>query len=102
MYRRMAGSLAGRKRPLVDLGEPDGFGDADALLPSSKRDRLPAVNPLTQRPWTRSFFEIREQRAKLPVCSYLPELRKALREHQTVVVEGETGSGKTTQVRVVC
>lgn len=34
----------------------------------------------------------------LPVYQFIDALNKAVREHQVVVVEGETGSGKTTQI----
>ena len=34
----------------------------------------------------------------LPVCAHRREIAAALREHQVVVVVGETGSGKTTQL----
>lgn len=38
----------------------------------------------------------------LPVVEALPELEAALTEHQVVVVAGETGSGKTTQLPKLC
>lgn len=34
----------------------------------------------------------------LPIESKLADIRRALDEHQVVIVEGETGSGKTTQI----
>lgn len=37
-------------------------------------------------------------RKKLPVYQFLDELLDRVKRHQTVVVEGETGSGKTTQI----
>ena len=39
-----------------------------------------------------------EQRAALPVAAVRDDLLQAVREHQVVVVVGETGSGKTTQM----
>ena len=41
---------------------------------------------------------MREQREYLPVFSVRAELMQVIREHQVVVVVGETGSGKTTQL----
>ena len=41
---------------------------------------------------------IREQRAGLPIASLRQELMDAIRDHQCLVVIGETGSGKTTQM----
>ena len=38
----------------------------------------------------------------LPVAEHREELMAAIREHQVVVVAGETGSGKTTQIPKMC
>jgi hypothetical protein len=62
---------------------------------------IPALNPLTGRPYSKRYREIYEQRRTLPVWQFLDRLEGELRSHQVVVVEGETGSGKTTQVRAV-
>ncbi|MET0768411.1 MAG: ATP-dependent RNA helicase HrpA [Solirubrobacteraceae bacterium] len=40
--------------------------------------------------------------AELPVSGRRDELRAAIRDHQVVVVAGETGSGKTTQLPKLC
>ena len=42
--------------------------------------------------------EIEEQRSKLPVCAMEQEIMEAINYHDVVIVCGETGSGKTTQV----
>ena len=39
---------------------------------------------------------------RLPVLAYAAEIAAAVREHQVVVVCGETGSGKTTQIPQIC
>ena len=41
---------------------------------------------------------IREQREGLPIYKLKPELMRAIKENQVLVVIGETGSGKTTQM----
>ncbi len=41
---------------------------------------------------------IAEQRRFLPVYEVRDELLQVIRENQVVIVVGETGSGKTTQV----
>ncbi len=38
----------------------------------------------------------------LPVCQRREEIARAIRDHQVVVVCGETGSGKTTQLPKIC
>jgi pre-mRNA-splicing factor ATP-dependent RNA helicase DHX15/PRP43 len=59
---------------------------------------LPVVNPLNGRPFSKRYYEILETRKKLPVWQFLDRLDADLKANQVVVVEGETGSGKTTQI----
>ncbi|RZC54329.1 hypothetical protein C5167_013199 [Papaver somniferum] len=46
----------------------------------------------------RSKLSIQEQRQSLPVCKLKKELIQAVHDNQVIVVIGETGSGKTTQM----
>ena len=87
----MAASSPSRKRALDEDGDA-----ATSAAPSAKR--VPTVNPLNGRPFSSTYHELREQRMKLPVSGFLDDLEKRLRTSQVVIVEGETGSGKTTQV----
>jgi ATP-dependent RNA helicase DHX8/PRP22 len=47
----------------------------------------------------RSALPLKEQRESLPIYKLKGELLSAVADHQVLVVIGETGSGKTTQVR---
>ncbi len=38
----------------------------------------------------------------LPICALWDELVQSVREHQVLIVSGETGSGKTTQLPKIC
>ena len=40
--------------------------------------------------------------AELPVSQRKDEIAQAIRDHQVVVIAGETGSGKTTQIPKIC
>src|SRR5512145_848785 len=40
--------------------------------------------------------------AELPVSQRRDEIAAAIRDHQVVIVAGETGSGKTTQLPKIC
>jgi len=58
----------------------------------------PNTNPWTGIPFSDKYKAIREKRLKLPVYQFRSKLLECIRAHQVVVVEGETGSGKTTQI----
>ena len=58
------------------------------------------INPWTGVPFSARYYSILEKRQKLPVYQFKDKLIDCVKENQIVVVEGETGSGKTTQVSV--
>ena len=55
-------------------------------------------NPLTGQKYSNRYWSILEDRKKLPVMDFLDTLEEAVENNQVVIVEGETGSGKTTQI----
>lgn len=57
-----------------------------------------AINPTGQAFGKRSTRSIKEQRESLPVFAFRSQLIKAVHENQILIVVGETGSGKTTQL----
>lgn len=70
--------------------------------------RHPREHPRPFKPFTPE--QLAERAAAIPVISYpdLPvsarrdEIARAIRDHQVVIVSGETGSGKTTQLPKIC
>lgn len=44
------------------------------------------------------YYEFLKKRLSLPVFEYRAEFMKLLAQHQVIVLVGETGSGKTTQI----
>lgn len=56
------------------------------------------INPLTNKPYSRNYHTILQTRLRLPVYEARDRLLSAVRDNNVVVLEGETGSGKTTQV----
>ncbi|MCX7060151.1 MAG: ATP-dependent RNA helicase HrpA [Gammaproteobacteria bacterium] len=85
---RLGRSIAGaRNNPKFDVARFE--KDVEAAL-------LAAENRLRLRPETIHYP------AELPVVQAKDELLKAIAEHQVVVVCGETGSGKTTQLPKLC
>ncbi|KAI9457332.1 P-loop containing nucleoside triphosphate hydrolase protein [Lactarius psammicola] len=55
-------------------------------------------NPFTRLPHSPQYRKILEARKKLPVFAQMYEFYKVFTKHQIIVVIGETGTGKTTQI----
>lgn len=79
-------------RQLVDIRELNRRTKATDIILHSK------TNPLTNASFSSKYYDILETRKKLPVFARLDELEEALDKNQVIIVEGETGSGKTTQI----
>jgi hypothetical protein len=78
--------------------QPRPVGSSGAAASGYGAD-APTTNPLNGRPYSSKYHELRKTRMSLPVFQFLDQLEGHLRTNQVVIVEGETGSGKTTQVR---
>ena len=57
------------------------------------------TNPFTNLPHTPRYYDILSKRLQLPVWEYKERFNHILAHNQSFVLVGETGSGKTTQVR---
>ncbi|KNE62551.1 hypothetical protein AMAG_07759 [Allomyces macrogynus ATCC 38327] len=56
------------------------------------------ANPFTGRAFTKRYRDILAKRRELPVTAQRDEFLAMIQRSQMVVLEGETGSGKTTQI----
>lgn len=79
----------------------DRKSESNNSVPLAKPTPLP-LNPLTQLPYTQRYYDILKKRLGLPVWEYKEKFMKLLENHQTLVLVGETGSGKTTQIPQWC
>ncbi len=71
----------------------------DAALNDLRNDLAASCERVQQRLAQRPVLEFDEA---LPVSSQREMIAHAIREHQVVVIAGETGSGKTTQIPKIC
>mmetsp|Transcript_19460 Transcript_19460/g.46952 ORF Transcript_19460/g.46952 Transcript_19460/m.46952 type:complete len:679 (-) Transcript_19460:145-2181(-) len=55
-------------------------------------------NPCNGRPFSKRYNELLEKRVTLPCWRAKDEFNQLLKDNQTIVLVGETGSGKTTQM----
>jgi len=60
------------------------------------------LNPFTGLPFTPRYYEIFRKRSMLPVWEYKERFAEMVNKNQTIVLVGETGSGKTTQIPQWC
>ncbi|KAG1872441.1 P-loop containing nucleoside triphosphate hydrolase protein [Suillus subalutaceus] len=56
------------------------------------------INPFTNQPHTAQYKKILDGRKTLPVFAHMTEFYKIFNKHQIIIVAGETGAGKTTQI----
>ncbi len=69
--------------------------------------RIPGKNEPKDKDFEANVEQAKSDRAKktmqevrnsLPIYAYRNSLLEAIRDHQVIIIEGETGSGKTTQI----
>ncbi|KAM4058882.1 helicase associated domain-containing protein [Hirsutella rhossiliensis] len=88
--------------PMADPDKRKFASDMRTARMNAKPEEVPewkkAVIPKGQALGRRTNMTIREQRQSLPVYVFRNQLIEAVKENQILVVVGETGSGKTTQL----
>lgn len=112
-----ASSNANSTRPSGEAGGPKGAGDPGRKRsdkrPNHKRGKGDGAGreqgrDKRQAPLTAEQVEARKRSVPkiaypdLPVSARRDEIARAIRDNQVVVVAGETGSGKTTQLPKIC
>lgn len=86
-----------RKRKLEVMGEPSAPTSSVPGMPVSFPAEGPATNPLTGKPYSRQYYDIMDKRLGLPIWQAKQQFIEILQTSQTMILVGETGSGKTTQ-----
>lgn len=88
--------------PMADPDKRKFASDLRNARMNAKSDEVPewkrAVIPKGESMGKRTNLSIKEQRESLPVYTFRDQLIKAVHENQILIVVGETGSGKTTQL----
>lgn len=77
------------------------FADDDSF--ASERDAEPTEDHITTFVFNANHsLAIEAQRERLPIRNYRDHILYCLEEYQTLVLVGETGCGKSTQLPQVC
>ncbi|KAL6852162.1 P-loop containing nucleoside triphosphate hydrolase protein [Trichoderma novae-zelandiae] len=88
--------------PMADPDKRKFASDLKNAKMSARTEEEPewkrALIPKGQSLGKRTNLSIKEQRESLPVFAFRSQLIEAVRENQIMIVVGETGSGKTTQL----
>ena len=74
------------------------MGGSDVPKIDEKVLYLPMKYPLLTFFQALKMMSMQETRRSLPIYVYREELVAAIRDHQIIIIVGETGSGKTTQI----
>ena len=92
MKRRATLNVGGSTEKVPRLGEDEPSGSLQERMLNA------TVNPLTGRGFSEQYYKILNQRKSLPVYDFIDRFTALVKTSQTIVIEGETGSGKTTQL----
>ena len=86
------------RKSRIDVSITPNTTTSDNKVKIKKFKSAPNINPWTNVEYSKKYHDILLTRTKLPVYAFRKRLIDTIRENQIVVVEGETGSGKTTQI----
>jgi hypothetical protein len=81
-----------RKIDIGDLAPKSKFSEGMSAASAS------GINPLNGRPFSQRYYDILAKRKTLPVYEFRDQFAQMVTDNQVLVLVGETGSGKTTQV----
>lgn len=79
----------------VDSSSAAGSANSSNLQNTSRQNTVNMFNGL---PYSQKYHTLYRKRITLPVFEYRADFMRLLAEHQCIVLVGETGSGKTTQI----
>ena len=81
---------------VIDLTCSD--NEEEPEVPFVELNKRKPTHSLPQTPSSSYYDSVEEQKKSLPIYRLKYELIKAIYDHQILIVPGETGSGKTTQI----
>lgn len=101
-----SGSMSARvevPKPTSATSVASAASATSATSATSAASSTPAgINPNTLGPYSQRYFELFRKRIQLPVWEYRQQFMEMLDGNQIMVLVGETGSGKTTQIPQWC
>lgn len=92
----------GEDAPSTSNALGTGYSQTLGAISASLNKQPGTTNPFNMRPYSQRFHQLYKKRITLPVFEYQADFMRLLNNHQCIVLVGETGSGKTTQIPQWC
>ena len=67
------------------------------FVPTEEEPKI-EFNPYANKTYSHKYYELLETRKKLPVFQHKTEILQSVLNNKVTIIEGNTGSGKTTQI----
>ena len=85
------------KKRTTFTSSPDSDSDSEVKITKVEKKES-TVNPYTGRQYSKKYYDILQERKALPAFDAKDNILKLIEENQILIIQGETGSGKTTQI----
>ena len=85
------------KKRKTFTSSPDSDSDSEVKITKVEKKES-TVNPYTGRQYSKKYYDILKKRKALPAFDAKDNILKLIEENQILIIQGETGSGKTTQI----
>ncbi len=87
-----------KKLSQSDSSDTEIFKINPEQIKSSIAKKPKQINKFTGKEYTESYYKLLEKRKLLPVWSSKAQILDLVEKNRIVIIQGETGSGKTTQI----
>ena len=74
------------------------FKDPPSSTQQNDQSEQTTINKYTNKPYSNKYYTILEKRKKLPAYEARDKIVNLVNTNQILIIQGETGSGKTTQI----
>ena len=82
---------------------PEKDNDSESTIKETKSQNkndtsFPEINKFTNKPYSQNYYKLLKKRQTLPVWNSKKQILELIEKNRILIIQGETGSGKTTQI----
>ena len=82
---------------------PEKDNDSESTIKETKSQNKndtssPEINKFTNKPYSENYYKLLKKRQTLPVWNSKKQILELIEKNRILIIQGETGSGKTTQI----